>query len=272
MALGKNLKKQQLIPNQPGETGTSKSTKRTGTKNENTRKAKVGTKSTDKKTRKDVASVLQKPETRKSKSIITTDEKKAQKINIPVAKKPSNLISEEEYNERQRLKSKFDDELQKHIGKKIHLIVFALLRFDYAFTRDLTVELYARPFISAAQYDEFKQVADPMASDYGDRYVDLVTERVAGGSLSDVDRDGTTEFINDPNFNFKQFRSNAVLRWEFRPGSTLFVVWSHGRQHSDQTGEFYFGENVSTLFEEPADDILMVKFNYWLNPTDKFKA
>ena len=82
----------------------------------------------------------------------------------------------------------------------------------------------------------------------------------------DLDGSGETSFIANRNFNFKQFRSNVVLRWEYRPGSTLFAVWSQGREHFEQTGQVDFGDNLDTLFDEPADDVFMVKFNYWLNP------
>jgi hypothetical protein len=146
------------------------------------------------------------------------------------------------------------------------------MRLDYAFTRDLTLELYARPYVSAGRYDGYKQVVDPRARDFSDRYANLLLDPVPGGGLSDLDGDGDQEFIYDPNFNFRQFRSNAVVRWEYRPGSTLFFVWSHGRQSSDTSGDFYFTEGVRDLFDEPSDDVVMVKFNYWMNPAGRFGA
>ena len=83
---------------------------------------------------------------------------------------------------------------------------------------------------------------------------------------ADIDADGTPELIRNPDFNFKQFRSNAVLRWEYRLGSTLFVVWSQGCQHIDPMGEFNLGSDLGTLFDAPAENVFMIKLNYWLNP------
>jgi hypothetical protein len=139
-------------------------------------------------------------------------------------------------------------------------------RFDLSFTPELSLQLYAQPFVSAGSYGEFKQVANRLAEVYADRFDDLDARTVDGGYEADVDGDGTTEFIADPDFNFRQFRSNMVLRWEYRPGSTLFAVWSQGRQHSAPTGEFDFGNDLDALFDSPADNVFMIKLSHWLNP------
>ena len=99
-----------------------------------------------------------------------------------------------------------------------------------------------------------------------DRFTPLKTEIVDFGYEADVDGDGTPELIRNPDFNFKQFRSNVVLRWEYRLGSTLFVVWSQERQHIDPMGEFNLGSDIGTLFDTPAENVFMIKLNYWLNP------
>ena len=84
---------------------------------------------------------------------------------------------------------------------------------------------------------------------------------------ADVDGDGVLkthkESFADPDFNFKQFRSNTVLRWEYQPGSVLFAVWSQGRQHSAETGQFDLGSDIGTLFSAPADDVFMIKVSYY---------
>ena len=139
-------------------------------------------------------------------------------------------------------------------------------RFDFAFTPNLSLQLYAQPFVSSGRYSEFKQVDDPKGKRYADRFNSLKTEIVSGGYEVDIDGDETAEFVRNPDFNFKQFRSNVVLRWEYRSGSTLFVVWSHGRQHFDPIGEFNFGSDLGTLFDTPAENVVMLKLNYWLNP------
>ena len=139
-------------------------------------------------------------------------------------------------------------------------------RFDFAFTPNLSLQIYAQPFVSSGRYSKFKQVDDPKGERYSDRFNPLKTEIVGATYEVDVDTDGTPELIRNPDFNFKQFRSNVVLRWEYRLGSTLFVVWSQGRQHFDPIGEFNLGSDIGTLFDAPAENVFMIKLNYWLNP------
>ena len=76
-----------------------------------------------------------------------------------------------------------------------------------------------------------------------------------------------TAVSNHPGgFNYKQFRSNVVFRWEYRPGSTLFVVWSQGRQgSSDVAGTRGFGGDIGDLFTLRPDNSFLVKLSYWLN-------
>ena len=101
-------------------------------------------------------------------------------------------------------------------------------RFDFAFTLNLSLQFYAQPFISAGRYNHLKQVVDPVAGDYTNHFHLLGYQVAKGGFLADVNDDGKPVFISDPDFNFKQFRTNTVPRWEYRPGSTLFTVWSRG--------------------------------------------
>lgn len=138
-------------------------------------------------------------------------------------------------------------------------------RVDYAFTPTLSLQLYAQPFVSDGSYGAFKQVGDPVAAAYADRF-DAVEVRVDGsGYLADLDGDGTEEAIRNPDFNVKQFRSNAVLRWEYLPGSSLFLVWSQGRNHFTGTSSFDFADNVGELFSAPAENVFMVKVSYWMS-------
>ena len=144
-------------------------------------------------------------------------------------------------------------------------------RLSYTFTPDLSLQLYAQPFVSGGDYSEFKMVADPRAEHFSGRF------RVFGEGRTRYDAErrrygvdlGGDEapdlFFRDPDFGSKQFRSNAVLRWEYRPGSTLFVVWSQGRVGRDADGSFRFGRDMGRLLEVEPTNVLLVKLNYWLN-------
>lgn len=139
------------------------------------------------------------------------------------------------------------------------------LRADYAFTPTLSLQLYAQPFVSAGRYTGFKEVADPRAERYEDRFRTLAPDRDGSVYRVDLDGDGGDEAFGAPDFNVKQFRSNAVLRWEYLPGSTLFVVWSQDRDAYRADGDFDFGADVRDLFGVRPRNVFMVKLSYWMS-------
>jgi len=139
------------------------------------------------------------------------------------------------------------------------------LRADYAFTPTLSLQLYAEPFVSAGSYSDFKRIADPVAPRYEDRFTTLSATSSGADIRADVDGDGQAEHFGRPDFNFKQFRSNTVLRWEYRPGSALFLVWSQGRNHYVEDGRFDLGGDMRDLFGQVPENVFMVKFSYWMS-------
>ncbi|MBI4429741.1 MAG: hypothetical protein HY562_11560, partial [Ignavibacteriales bacterium] len=90
------------------------------------------------------------------------------------------------------------------------------------------------------------------------------------GSKYTVDPDGTgpaTPFqFDNPDFNFKSLRGNAVLRWEYLPGSTLYFVWTQSRTNEADPGDFRFGRDFGNLLSGKSDNVFLVKLSYWLNP------
>lgn len=124
-------------------------------------------------------------------------------------------------------------------------------RVDYTLSPTLSVQLYAQPFVSKGTYSNVREASNPGASRYQDRYQPY--------------RD--TALANNPGgFNFKQFRSNTVLRWEYRPGSTLFLVWTQGRQDfAGAEGSNSFGGDFRDLFDTRPDNTFLVKASYWLS-------
>ncbi|MBT8398662.1 MAG: hypothetical protein HKO65_12100, partial [Gemmatimonadetes bacterium] len=83
---------------------------------------------------------------------------------------------------------------------------------------------------------------------------------------TDLNGDGTPESFRNPDFNFQQFRSTAVLRWEYRPGSQLYLVWSQGRNNGTQEGELRLRQDFDDLFSQPAENVFMLKVSYWITP------
>jgi hypothetical protein len=142
------------------------------------------------------------------------------------------------------------------------------IRVNYNITPDLSVQYYGSPFVSSVLFDKFKKITDPKAEEYFDRYHiynsnEIFYER-GKGYLIDESGDGIYDYIfTNPDFNFRQFRSNMVLRWEFIPGSTMFLAWSQSRtDFVESSTEFNFKENFKKLFKVTPHDIFLLKISY----------
>ncbi|MGB2770673.1 MAG: DUF5916 domain-containing protein [Candidatus Zixiibacteriota bacterium] len=119
------------------------------------------------------------------------------------------------------------------------------VRATYTFTRDLTLQAYAQPFIAAVDYRNFKKLVPPDGYEY-------------------VDETVYDEEEEEPDFNWKSFNSNLVLRWEYRPGSTLFLVWTQNRDSWEQgVGDFRFRRDWNEVFDPYPGSTFLVKLNYW---------
>ncbi|HEX2080162.1 MAG TPA: DUF5916 domain-containing protein [Longimicrobium sp.] len=125
-------------------------------------------------------------------------------------------------------------------------------RLNYTFSPDLTLQLYGQPFVSAGRYTAFRDVGEPRAAEFGRRFVEAPQR-------------------TEPDFNVQEFDFNAVLRWEYRPGSALFVVWSQTREQTLGDGSFGLRRDLSRLFgwdddrPAPSTNVLLVKVSYWLD-------
>jgi hypothetical protein len=140
-------------------------------------------------------------------------------------------------------------------------------RIDWAVTRDLTVQLYAQPFVSAGTFAGFEQLAAPRTYDF-DLYGRDVGIMVRNGGTVTVDPDGSGPApsfdVADPTFNLRSARVNLVLRWEYRPGSTLYLVWQQNRSETAAIGDFSWSRDLGRAFAAPATNILEVKATYRL--------
>jgi hypothetical protein len=122
------------------------------------------------------------------------------------------------------------------------------LRIDFTATPTLTVQAYASPFVAKGTFSNVREIADPRAHAYDDRYQSF-------------------PIANPGGFNVKQFNSNLVLRWEYRPGSTLYVVWSQGRDDFEpQQGNRSIKGDFDRLFDAYPRNTFLIKASYWLTP------
>jgi Domain of unknown function (DUF5916) len=138
-------------------------------------------------------------------------------------------------------------------------------RLDLAFSPALTLQLYGQPFLSAGTYARFKEVVAPRARNYGDRFQPINPTLQDNVYSSDLNGDGVVDIqFDNPAFNVREFRSNTVLRWEYRPGSTFFVVWSQGR-HSDGDKAFSLTRDATDLFRTAPENVLLLKMTRWMS-------
>jgi hypothetical protein len=149
------------------------------------------------------------------------------------------------------------------------------LRLDYTVTPNLTLQFYGQPFVSAQGFDEFKHITDPRASSYRDRFRLYADDevRLNDDGVYEVDEgadnppgEDSDYTFDDPSYNFRDFNSNLVVRWEFQPGSTLFFVWQQARQeYISQQGTFKFGNDIGGLFDVHPHNVFLFKVNKWFS-------
>jgi hypothetical protein len=116
-------------------------------------------------------------------------------------------------------------------------------RVDWTLNARLSFQLYLQPFIASGDYHDLHALARPRSADY----VPYV-----GGALS------------EPDFNFRSVRGSAVARWEFRPGSALYVVWNENRADVEPIGDFRLRRDFRAISTAPSHDVFLVKLSYWL--------
>lgn len=141
----------------------------------------------------------------------------------------------------------------------------ATLRIDYNITNDLSIQYYGSPFASIGKFTEFKKVVQPKNSVYNDRFKLLNTSVLQNDNyLVDENGDGVTDItIHNPDYNFYQFRSNFVVRYEYRPGSQFYFVWSNDRTSFINPGYNSVTNIPGQLSKVFPTNIFLVKFNYW---------
>ena len=146
-----------------------------------------------------------------------------------------------------------------------------VIRLNLSLTPDLSIQYYGQPFISAGQYSQFKKITRPKAARYEERFHVFTEPEIRSannGFVFEVDenRDGLVDYrFGRPDFNFKQFRSNLVIRWEYIPGSTLYLVWSQERTGFDPTGEFVWDRNFDDLFGIFPNNVFLLKISRWFS-------
>jgi len=153
-------------------------------------------------------------------------------------------------------------------GKLEQIMPFAEIRLNWTFSPKLSLQLYLQPFLGVGKYDEFKELARPKSFEYN-----IFGENQSTITFSEerytVDPDGPgpapSFSFYDPDFNLKSLRGTMVFRWEYHPGSALYLVWTQNRADHANPGDFNFNRDLEDLFTAPGDNIFLLKISYRWN-------
>ncbi len=153
-------------------------------------------------------------------------------------------------------------------GRIDQTIVASEIRMNWIFTPRLSLQLYLQPYLAVGRYDRFKQLNQPRTFNYlvfGEGTSTITYSN--GYYLVDPDGSGPAPgfSIPNPDFNYKSFRGTIVLRWEYRLGSLLYLVWTQNRADYSNPGDFSLGRDLGNLFTAPGDNVFLVKLTYRFN-------
>jgi hypothetical protein len=133
------------------------------------------------------------------------------------------------------------------LGKVEQQTLGLTFRLDYNVSPEFSLQYYGSPFASKGHYSDYKQVTNPLAGEYASRFTPY------------------TEAVSNEDFNFHQFRSNMVAKWEYRPGSIIYLVWSDDRTgNANPLGADIFS-SMKQLRRISPTNIFLIKFNYWFS-------
>jgi hypothetical protein len=155
-------------------------------------------------------------------------------------------------------------------GDMVQNTISANIRLNWIFTPKLSLELFAQPFLSSGDFTAVHALSQAGQGDfltYGS--FGASTQADTGGVVT-VDADGAgaapSYSMSNPDFTFASLRGDAVLRWEYMPGGTLFFVWTQDRAYGTNDGTFRAGDSFHNLFQQTGDNIFAVKATYYWRP------
>ena len=143
----------------------------------------------------------------------------------------------------------------------------ASLRVNYNITPDLSIQYWGQPFLSSGKYTKFKMITDGRADDFANRFRNFSVNEISLNATAEQyqvsDQAGNKLYSFDqPDFNVKEFLSNMVVRWEYLPGSTIYLVWSQTRNQSISNGNFDFQNDLTKLFDNKPYNVFLLKMSF----------
>lgn len=140
-------------------------------------------------------------------------------------------------------------------------------RIDYFMTPEFSIQYYGSPFVAVGQYSNFKQVTSPRSDNYNDRFSVYADPILVGNQYQLVENNdpAAAYSISNPDFNFSQFRSNFVVKWEYTAGSSLYFVWSREQTAYSSPGERSLLKAYDQLTASYPNNLFLIKLSYWIS-------
>ena len=142
-------------------------------------------------------------------------------------------------------------------------------RLNWTFTPNLTLQLYAQPFVASGRYTSFREFAAPRATAklvYGRDIGTILYDSTSAAYAVDPDAAGPAApfSLANPDFTNTSLRGTAVLRWQYRPGSTLYFVWTQERSGTGSSGSLDLPSAFSAMFRDHPTNVFQIKATYWI--------
>lgn len=152
------------------------------------------------------------------------------------------------------------------LGRIQNQTLTTTLRLNYSFTPDISLQFYGQPFISKGRYTDLNYVLNPLGASINDRISVYNDQQIAFENeryLVDENTDGIADYsFSNPDFSFVQLQTNLVARWEYIPGSEIFLVWARGSVGNADLSDDLVDSVSNQVFRTPANDTFLVKFTY----------
>lgn len=161
--------------------------------------------------------------------------------------------------------------MQKEVEKKKEYVVgkidrktlYTTLRLEYFFTPELSAQYYGSPYLSVGKYDSYRKVNQSKSRDLNKRFTSLMID---GDKLIDEKKNEYLDFTyENPDFNFQEFRSSFVLRWEYKTGSTFYFVWTNTSSNFEPVYNPSVTKTLKNISKLEAQNAFMIKFSYWFS-------
>lgn len=160
----------------------------------------------------------------------------------------------------------FNNDARYILGRIQNQTLTTTLRLNYSFTPDISLQFYGQPFISKGRFTDLNYVLNPVGNGINDRisvYDDTQINADNDRFLIDENRDGTVDYqFSNPDFSFVQLQTNLVARWEYIPGSELFLVWARGSVGNTNLSNDLLDSVSDQIFNTPANDTFLIKATY----------